>query len=90
MYQQETPFDSIDSALEYVNSLLGACQEAQKQVEAEIDAARAARLERRREAFQLVSYKLERLTTHVGKCERLLKDLRKLRRLILGKAPEIA
>jgi hypothetical protein len=69
----ETPFDNIDSALEYVSFLVEACREAEKQVAEEI-----ARM-----ALQLVSYKLDRLTSHVGSSERLLKDLRRLRRLIL-------
>jgi len=35
-YQPETPFDNIESALEYVNQLLEAAREAQGQVQTEI------------------------------------------------------
>lgn len=80
---QETPFDNIESALEYVSHLLEACREAQEQVEAEIGRMSEPQLARKKEALKLVSYKLERLTSHVGNSEHLLKDLRKLRRLIL-------
>lgn len=83
VHRRETPFDNIESALEYVSYLLKACREAQKQVEAEIDRISEPQLARKKEAFKLVSYKLERLASHVAKSEHLLKDLRKLRRLIL-------
>ena len=35
-YQSETPFDNIESALEYVNHLLEATREARDQIETEI------------------------------------------------------
>ena len=38
---------------------------------------------RRVEALQLVNYKLEQLSMHVAKSERLLKDLARLRALIM-------
>jgi ribosome maturation protein Sdo1 len=79
----ETPFDNIDSALEYVSFLVEACREAEKQVAEEIARMSEPQLERKKMALQLVSYKLDRLTSHVGSSERLLKDLRRLRRLIL-------
>jgi hypothetical protein len=83
-YQPETPFDNIESALEYVNYLLAATQEAHTQIETEIDRATEAKLARRRkEALQLVSYKLARLTSHMAKSRRILNDLRTLRRLLL-------
>jgi len=80
---QDTPFDNIESALEYVSYLLEACQEAQGQVDDEIVLASEPPLERRKAAFQMVSYKLNRLSLHVAKCQHLLKDLRRLRRIIL-------
>ena len=81
--QQETPFDNIDSALEYVTSLLEASREAREQVEGEILRAEGLHLTRKKEALLIISYKLDRLNSHVAISERLLKDLRKLRRLIL-------
>jgi len=35
-YRSETPFDNIESALEYVNHLLEATREARDQIEMEI------------------------------------------------------
>jgi len=80
---QKTPFDNLDSALEYVGHLLEASREAQQQVHEEIRRTQQRQQTRRCEAFQVVSYKVDRLAAHVEKCERLLKDLRRLRRIIL-------
>jgi len=81
--RQETPFDNIESALEYVTYLLEASREAREQVEGEIIRATELQRARKKEALQLISYKLDRLNAHVAASERLLKDLRKLHRLIL-------
>jgi hypothetical protein len=82
-YQAETPFDNIESALEYVNQLLEATREAQDQIEAEIVRAANPRLARRKQALQLVNYKLDKLSTHIAASRRILNDLRTLRRLLL-------
>jgi hypothetical protein len=82
-YQPETPFDNIESALEYVNLLLEATREAQDQIQTEILSAANPQLARRKEALQLVQYKLEKLSSHVAASRRILNDLRMLRRLLL-------
>lgn len=82
-YRKTTPFDNIEGALEYVSHLLEASREAQEQVKKEILRMTEPEVARKKEALLLVSYKLDRLNAHVAKSERLLKDLRKLRRLIL-------
>ncbi|MDP9146583.1 MAG: hypothetical protein M3N22_02915 [Acidobacteriota bacterium] len=82
-YQPETPFDSIESAREYVNQLLTATREAQGDIETEILRTTDAELARRREALQLVKYKLNQLGTHIAASRRILNDLTKLRRLLL-------
>jgi hypothetical protein len=82
-YQPETPFDNIESALEYVNYLLDAIQEAHKQIETEIERSSDRKLARREQALQLVSYKLDKLESHIATSRRILKDLRTLRRLLL-------
>jgi hypothetical protein len=82
-YQPETPFDNIESALEYVNHLLEATQEAHKQIETEIERTADIELARRKQALQLVSYKLAKLESHIGTSRHILKDLRTLRRLLL-------
>lgn len=89
-HKQETPFDSIESALEYMILLLEATREAQEQVETEIVRATDPQLARRKEALQLVSHKLVKLSSHLSTSRRILNDLRTLRRLLLEerKPPE--
>ena len=82
-YQLETPFDNIESALEYVNHLLEATSEAQDQIGTEIRRAANPQLARRKQALQLVSYKLDKLSSHIAASRRILNDLRTLRRLLL-------
>jgi len=82
-YRPETPFDSIESALEYMSYLLEATQEAQKQVDSEIEHSADHHLARRKQAMELVSYKLTTLASHVSRSRHLLRDLRTLRRLLL-------
>jgi len=78
-----TPFDSIEGALEYVGLLREAIDVAKKAVEQE-KARTGSDALRRLEALQLVGYKLDRLGWHMDSSRRLLKDLRMLRRLLLG------
>ena len=84
--RQETPFENIEGALEYVGYLLEASREAQIHIEAEITGASSPKLARKRQALLLVKYKLVTLELHLVKSNRLLNDLRKLRRLILDEA----
>jgi hypothetical protein len=81
--RQETPFENIEGALEYVGYLLEASEEAQRHIVAEITSSSDPQLARKRQALELVNYKLVKLNFHIAKSQRLLKDLRKLRRLIL-------
>src|SRR5207249_7798484 len=82
-YKSETPFDNIESALEYVNQLLEAVREARDQIEAEILRASNSQLARREQALQLANYKLDKLSSHFSASRRILNDLRTLRRLLL-------
>ena len=83
-YKPETPFDSIEGALEYVTLLVESVEEAREDIAVEVDEAkREPDAKRRAEALQLVAYKLDRLREHAGASRRLLNDLRTLRRLLL-------
>ena len=79
----ETPFDSIEGALEYVDLLLEAIGEAQEQVEGEIARTTEQHLARRKQALQLASYHIGKLSGHISASHRILNDLRTLRRLLL-------
>ena len=77
----ETPFHDIESALEYINLLLDAAQQAKEQVEGDLRAIEPE-LERRRQGLQLVIHKLTQLTSHLCVSRRILGDLRMLRRVL--------
>jgi len=82
-YRSETPFDNIEGSLEYVNHLLEATREAQDQIDTEILRSANPQLARRKQALQLVNYKLDKLSSHITASRRILNDLRTLRRLLL-------
>jgi hypothetical protein len=83
-YKPETPFDSIEGALEYVGLLRDALQEARGTIDEDIALADGEGAGRRREALHIVAYKLDRLAHHMAASRRLLNDLRSLRRLLLS------
>jgi hypothetical protein len=77
----QTPFDSVESAHEYIRLLREAIADAKREVAADISAA-GENPDRRVEAQRLVHYKLEKLEQHLHGSSRLLNDLRTLRRLL--------
>jgi|SRR5689334_12292504 hypothetical protein len=81
-YQSDTPFDSIESAQEYIALLEQAIQEAKETVESDLSGADGPAA-RRVEALRIVLFKLEKLHHHSKATRRLLNDLRSLRRLLL-------
>jgi len=76
-----TPFDTIESAQEYIDLLLEAIEETRRDVGTEIRLSAGPNGERRAEALQLVALNLNKLSSHVTKSRRILNDLRTLRRL---------
>ncbi len=82
--EPETPFDSIESAQQFVELLCEAIEEARREVDEEIARITGSGEERRKQALQLVAYNLAKLATHMGTSRRILNDLRTLRRLLLG------
>src|SRR5262245_30031685 len=81
----QTPFDSIESAQEYLASLLVVVAETRADVDGDVALlSEAAEDRRRRDAMRIVAYKLARLESHLTASRRLLSDLRKLRRLLLS------
>ena len=77
------PFDSIESAQEFVQLLGQSITEAKDEVQLQITCPSEFGSVRREEAFQLVLYKLENLSLCMAKSQRILNDLRTLRRLLL-------
>jgi hypothetical protein len=76
------PFESIESAREFMDLLQDAVQEALRDVE-ELRASAANDVQGRREqAVLLVLHKLKQLSVSTHKSQRILNDLRTLRRLL--------
>jgi len=77
------PFESIESSHEYVALLLQAIEETAADVRRGLRRPQPAAALRRRQAFQLVAYKLEQLRRrHVATSHSLLNDLLTLRRMM--------
>lgn len=83
-HQSETPFDNIESSHAYVALLAEAVEEAIADVDADIAVASSDHELRRKQALQLVRFKLDKLQAHMQSSRRVLNDLRTLRRLLLN------
>lgn len=81
--EKGTPFDSLESAHEYLGLLCESLKEARADIREDVEAATTGGLARRLEALQLVGYKLDRLEGHLQNSRRILNDLRMLRRLLV-------
>lgn len=79
----ETPFDSIESAQEYVQLLVVEVEEVRAEIRMGLAEAARDRAERRLDALQIVDYKLKQLEQHLAASRRILNDLRILRRLLV-------
>src|SRR5881628_2418206 len=80
----ETPFDNIENSHKYVSMLAEAIEEAIRDVEEDMAGSFTNGAERRKEALQIVSYNLAKLSFHIKTSKRILNDLRTLRRLLLA------
>jgi hypothetical protein len=88
-YTPRTPFDSIESAHEYVGLLCEALDNSERTIEQEIAHPGTFTGPRHLDALRLVDYKLKTLRQHFVVSRRLLTDLRTLRRYLLDeRTPE--
>ena len=76
------PFESIESAHEFVALLEESIREAADDVRGHLRDAEAAGDERQVRALNLALYKLTQLATNMHKSRRALNDLRSIRRLL--------
>lgn len=79
--QAMMPFQTLESAQEFVHLLQRETETAQREIESLISETDQA--PRRVEALRLALYKLSQLHTQMEASGRLLKDLRSLRDLLL-------
>ena len=77
-----SPFDSVESAHEFVTLLAATVGEAKREVEADVQRETGLDSPRRLEALRTALYSMEKLEQHMLKSRRLLNDLRSLRRLL--------
>jgi hypothetical protein len=80
----EQPFDSIESAHDFMNILADTILEAMKDLHRDQELAVRDGQQRRVDAIQLAMFKLKTLNCHVHKSRITLNDLRTIRRLILN------
>jgi hypothetical protein len=78
-----SPFETIESAQEYLTLLCEGVVENRAALDADMEEATRGGATRRLDALRLIAYKLDRLHHHALQSHRLLKDLRNLRRLLL-------
>ncbi len=76
------PFETIESAQEFLTLLIEAVSESQEAMAADIRAQVPTVSHRRLEALNLIVYNLDKLNVHVKRSRRILNDLRTLRRLL--------
>jgi len=88
MPESSTPFDSIESAHEYIGLLCEALDDAERTIGQEITHPCAFTGARHVDALRLVDYKLKTLRQHFAASRRLLTDLRTLRRYLLDERIE--
>ena len=86
MVDSHSPFTSLEAAHEYVGLLHEAVQQTRADVAQDLADALAGGHLRRSEALQLVAWKLERLEQQLDGSRRVMHDLRRLRRLLLGES----
>ena len=82
------PFESIESAREFMDLLHDAVQEALRDVEELRAGAANDEQPRREQALLLVLHKLKLLSANTHKSQRILNDLRTLRRLLFDEHGE--
>jgi len=80
----ERPFESIESAHDYMDILATTTLEVLAELKRDRDQALRDGEERRAQAIDLAIFKLKMLGCYVYKSRRMLNDLRILRRLILN------
>ncbi len=76
------PFNTIESAHDFVTLLAVTVAEAKREVTTDIRREINGTAWRRLDALRIAEYNLERLEAHLKKSARLLNDLRSVRRLL--------
>lgn len=78
------PFESLESAHEYLSLLLQALEDARHSIDENLGEAATAHASRRVEALRVIVHQLTLLDQHLRRSSRIINDLRTLRRMLLG------
>ncbi|HYL14476.1 MAG TPA: hypothetical protein VEV41_15645 [Terriglobales bacterium] len=81
-HQSASPFDSIESAHDFIVLLGETVADSKREIQADVDRESNGNAPRRLEALRLALYNLDKLESHITKSRRILNDLRSLRRLL--------
>ena len=81
-HQPRNPFESIESAHNFVALLCETVADAHRDLAADIRRESRGKPSRRLEALRIACYNVEKLEAHLNASRRLLNDLRSLRRLL--------
>ena len=87
--EQEKPFETIESAHEYVLLLAEKVEEVRRDIEGQVARAIADGAPRRKDALQLILYNLTKLSTHMTSSGRILNDLRTLGRRLFAEESRV-
>jgi hypothetical protein len=87
---RENPFESIESAREFITMLSEVIAEAKLEVEEHIQQDAVANATRSRDALRIAHYNLVKLESHVSSSRRIMNDLRSLRRLLFSERSSAA
>src|SRR3974390_1830142 len=81
--QSDDPFETIESAHDFVTLLAAAISQAKVELQVDVDRESAtADVSRRVDALRIALYNMEKLELHSSRSGRILNDLRTLRRLL--------
>ena len=78
------PFDTIESAQDFVRVLHESVLEAKQEIEVDFLREIESPPSRHCDALQIALYNLEKLESHLARSQRILNDLRSLRRLLFA------
>jgi hypothetical protein len=81
-HESASPFDSIESAHDFIVLLGETVADSKREIQADVDRESNRKAPRRLEALRLALYNLDKLELHINKSRRILNDLRSLRRLL--------
>jgi hypothetical protein len=75
-------FETLESAYDFVALLAETVNEAKRELEGDVQRESASDHSRRLDALRVALYGLDKLELHVNRSQRILNDLRTLRRLL--------